>query len=390
LAITRRDFVTGLAALSAGTLNSRALPILHNSSKDARIDSEKPVEQYFETWTAQKTGIIWKHDNAISNTRYLPESMGPGVAIFDYDNDGWMDLYFVNSGPADFFQPAKPLRNALYHNNRDGTFTDVTEKAGVAGRDFGIGMAADYDGDGWTDLLVTTYGRLILYHNNRDGTFTDVTKAAGLDEPGLFTSAVWFDSDNNGLLDLFVCHFAKYNKSLKRDCSTSGVRHYCYPKTYEPWPSRLYKNNGNGTFVDVSVSSGIGQYFGKAFGVVAMDINNDGQMDLFVANDSVSNFLYLNKGGGKFEEIGFQAGVAYSADGAARSGMGVDAIDFDGGGRQDLFVANINRERYSLCRNSGDNTFQDVAGPTGIGMTTVMNSGWGCRFVDFIWMAGRI
>ena len=384
LAITRREFVTGLAALSAGTLNSRALPILRNSSQDARTDSEKPPEQYFETWTARKTGITWKHDNALSTLRYLPESMGPGVAIFDYDNDGWMDLYFVNSGPADFFQPAKPLRNALYHNNRDGTFTDVTEKAGVAGRDFGIGVAAaDYDGDGWTDLLVTTYGRMILYHNNHDGTFTDVTKAAGLDEPGLFTSAVWFDYDNNGLLDLFVCHFAKYNKSLEHDCSTNGVRHYCYPKTFEPWPSRLYKNNGNGTFTDVSASSGIGQYCGKAFGVVATDINNDGLLDLFVANDSVANFLYLNKGGGKFEEIGFQAGVAYSADGAARSGMGADAIDFDGDGRQDLFVANISRERYSLYRNSGDSRFQDVAGPTGIGVATMMDAGWGCRFVDF-------
>ena len=313
-----------------------------NSFQDARIDSEKPPEQYFETWTAQKTGIAWRHDNAISTIRYLPESMGPGVAIFDYDNDGWMDLYFVNSGPADFFQPARPLRNALYHNNRDGTFTDVTEKAGVAGRDFGIGVAAaDYDGDGWTDLLVTTYGRLILYHNNHDGTFTDVTKAAGLDEPGLFTSAVWFDSDNNGLLDLFVCHFVKYNKLLEHDCSTNGVRHYCYPKTFEAWPSRLYKNNGKGTFTDISASSGIGRHFGKAFGVVATDINNDGLMDLFVANDSVCNFLYLNKGGGKFEEIGFQAGVAYSADGAARSGMGVDATDYDGDGWQDLFVANI-------------------------------------------------
>ena len=377
MAITRRDFVTGLGALSAGTLSSHALPILGNSSQD-------PPGQYFETWTAQKTGITWKHDNALSVSRYLPESMGPGVAIFDYDNDGWMDLYFPNSGPADFFQPAKPLRNALYHNNRDGTFTDVTQKAGVAGRDFGIGVAAaDYDGDGWTDLLVTTYGRLILYHNNHNGTFTDVTKAAGLDEPGLFTSAVWFDHDNNGLLDLFVCHFAKYNKSLEQDCSTNGVRHYCYPKTFEPWPSRPYKNNGNGTFTDVSASSGIGKYCGKAFGVVATDINNDGLLDLFVANDSVANFLYLNKGGGKFEEIGFQAAVAYSADGAARSGMGADAIDFDGDGRQDLFVANITRERYALYRNCGDNIFQDVAGPAGIGMATMMDAGWGCRFVDF-------
>ena len=384
LAITRRNFLTGLAALSSGTLNSRALSVLHPSFQDARVDSGKSAEQYFETWAAGKTGITWKHDNALSKLRYLPESMGPGVAIFDYDNDGWMDLYFVNSGPADFFHPAKPLRNALYRNNRDGTFTDVTEKAGVGGRDFGIGVAAaDYDRDGWTDLLVTTYGRLILYRNNRDGTFTDVTKAAGLDEPGLFTSAVWFDSDNNGLLDLFVCHFVKYDKSLEQDCSVNGVHHYCYPKTYKPWPSRLYKNNGDGTFTDISASSGIGKHLGKAFGVVATDINNDGLLDLFVANDSVPNFLYLNKGGGKFEEIGLQAGVAYSADGAARSGMGVDAIDFDGDGRQDLLVANISRERYSLYHNVRHNMFVDVAGPTGIGMATVLYTGWGCRFVDF-------
>src|ERR1700747_1760853 len=311
LAITRRDFVTGLAGLWAGTLNPRALPILRSSSEGAGIDSGNPPDQYFETWTAQKTGITWKHENAISTMRYLPESMGPGVAIFDYDNDGWLDLYFVNSGPADFFQPAKPLRNALYHNNRDGTFTDVTVKAGVAGRDFGIGVtAADYDGDGWTDLLVTTYGRLILYHNNHNGPFTDVTKKAGLDEPGLFTSAVFFDYDNNGTLDLYVDHFAQYNKALERDCSTNGIAHYCYPKSYDPWPSRLFRNNGNGTFTDVSISSSIGNYPGKSFGVVATDINNDGLLDLFVANDSVPNFLFVNKGGGRFEETGFVAGVA--------------------------------------------------------------------------------
>jgi hypothetical protein len=366
------------------------LGVLHSRSHAAAsllegaTSSSQGGGPIFEAWTPQKTGIAWKHDNALSPTRFLPESIGPGVAIFDYDNDGWMDLYFVNSGPCDFFQPAKPLRNALYHNNRDGTFTDVTEKAGVAGRDFGIGVAAgDYDGDGWMDLLVTTYGRLILYHNNRDGTFTDVTKAAGLDEPGLFTSAVWFDFDNNGVLDLFVCHFAQYNKSLERDCSVNGVRHYCYPKTYEPWPSRLYRNNGNGVFTDVSAASGIGHFPGKSFGVVATDINNDGLIDLFVANDSVPNFLFLNKGEGKFEEIGFQAGVAYSADGAARSGMGVDAIDFDGDGNQDLLVANISRERFSLYRNQGNNTFQDVGGLTGIAMATAMNTGWGLRFFDY-------
>jgi enediyne biosynthesis protein E4 len=339
---------------------------------------------YFETWPAQQTNILWKHDNALSTRRYLPESMGPGVAIFDYDNDGWMDLYFVNSGPADFFAPATPLRNALYRNNHDGTFTDVTQKAGVAGRDFGIGVAAaDYDGDGWTDLLVTSYGRLILYHNNHNGTFTDVTRKAGLDEPGLFTSAVWFDEDNNGTLDLYVGHFAKYNKTLERDCSTNGIAHYCYPKSYDPWPSRLFRNNGNGTFTDISASSTIGNYPGKSFGVVATDINNDGLIDLFVANDSVPNFLFLNKGGGKFEEIGLAAGVAYSPEGAARSGMGVDAIDYDHDGFQDLFVANISREKFSLYRNQNDNTFDDVAGPTGIAMATIMDTGWGIRFFDY-------
>jgi enediyne biosynthesis protein E4 len=339
---------------------------------------------YFERLPPEKTGIVWKHDNAMSVRRYLPESMGPGVAIFDYDNDGWMDLYFTNSGPADFFQPDHPLRNALYHNNHDGTFTDVTEKAGVAGRDFGIGVAAaDYDGDGWTDLLVTTYGRLILYHNNHDGTFTDVAQKAGLDAPGLFTSAVWFDYDNNGTLDLYVGHFAEYNKGLERDCRTDGVAHYCYPKSYDPWPSRLYRNNRDGTFTDVSMASGIGKYPGKSFGVVATDINHDGLLDLFVANDSVPDFLFLNQGGGKFTEIGLQAGVAYSADGAARSGMGVDAIDFDQDGREDLFVANISREMFSLYHNKGDNRFEDVAGSQGIAMATILDTGWGIRFFDY-------
>jgi enediyne biosynthesis protein E4 len=380
LGITRRNFIAALTILGASTGESRARGL---SPTPSTTDKTVP-EQYFEIWSPEKTGINWKHNNALSTLRYLPESMGPGVAIFDYDNDGWMDLYFVNSGPADFFQPETPLHNALYRNNRDGTFTDVTARAGVGGRDFGIGVAAaDYDGDGWTDLLVTTYGRLILYHNNHDGTFTDVTKAAGLDEPGLFASAVWFDYDNNGILDLYVCHFARYNKSLEHDCSTNGIRHYCYPVTYEPWPSRLYRNNGNGTFTDVSISSGIGQFLGKAFGVVATDINNDGLLDLYVANDSVPDFLFLNKGGGKFEEIGIQAGVAYSADGAARSGMGVDSIDYDGDGLQDLFVANISRERYSLYRNMGDNTFRDEAGPTGIGMATILYTGWGLRLFDF-------
>jgi hypothetical protein len=338
----------------------------------------------YETQPQEGTGIGFVHDNALSARRYLPESMGAGVAILDYDQDGWMDLYFTNSGPSDFFTPRRPLRNALYHNNHDGTFTDVTEKAGVAGRDFGMGaFTCDYNGDGWPDLLVTNYGVNILYRNNRDGTFTDVTKQAGLDAPGLYTAAVWFDYDSNGTQDLFLGHFVHYDKSQERDCREGGVPHYCYPLAYDPWPSRLYRNNGDGTFTDVSAVSGIGKYVGKVFGAVATDVNNDGRLDLFVSSDSAPNALFVNEGNGRFRDIALEAGVAYSADGAARSGMGVDAADFNNDGWQDLFVANLNRERFSIYRNRGDLTFVDDAGPTGIGMATQMYSGWGARFYDF-------
>jgi hypothetical protein len=339
----------------------------------------------YEIWPAARTGITWRHDNALSPRRYQPESIGPGVAIFDYNNDGFMDLYFPNSGPCDFFHPEKPLRAALYRNNGNGTFTDVTQRAGVANSDaFGLGVAAaDYDGDGWVDLLVTNYGRNTLYRNRGDGTFEDVTKRAGLDAPGLYTSAVWFDYDNDGALDLYVGHFIRYSKELEQECKTDGVYHYCYPLSYGPAPSKLYRNNGDGSFSDVSVASGIGKVAGKTFGAVAVDIDGDGYLDLFVANDSVANFLFHNKGGGRFEEIALQAGVAYSADGIARSGMGVDAADYDGDGRPDLFVTNFNRERFSLYRNLGDKSFADTAGRTGVGAATYMYSGWGVRFLDF-------
>ncbi len=338
----------------------------------------------FEEVPASRSGISFVHNNALSPTRYLPESMGPGVAIFDFDNDGWMDLYFPNSGPCDFFQPKEKLRNALYRNNHDGTFTDVTEKAGVSGRDFGLGAAAaDYDGDGWVDLLVTNYGVNVLYRNNGNGTFSDVTRKARLEASGLWTAAVWFDYDGNGTLDLFVGHFAQFNQTLERKCEQNGVRHYCHPVVYDPWPSRLYRNNGEGTFTDVSAASGIGKYAGKTFGAVATDINNDGWLDLFVANDSEPNFLFLNQTNGTFKEIGFEADVAYNPDGVARSGMGVDAADYDGDGYEDLFVANFNHERFSLYRNRGALSFSDEAGATGIGVATQMYSGWGLRFFDF-------
>ncbi|PYV39872.1 MAG: CRTAC1 family protein, partial [Acidobacteria bacterium] len=339
----------------------------------------------FEEIPSSVSGISWVHSNARSAEMYLPETTGAGCAFFDYDNDGWMDIYLVNSGRCDFFNPNPPLRNALYHNNRDGTFADVTEKAGVAGGGYGMGVTVgDYDGDGWPDLYVTQYGQSLLYHNNGDGTFSNVTEKAGVCAPGWASSALWFDYDNDGRLDLFVCRFVDFDKSKNKFCGNpeKGERYYCIPRVYDPMPSWLFHNNGDGTFTDVSSKSGIGRYPSKAWGAVAADINNDGWMDLFVANDTIANFLFANQGKGHLEEIGLQAGVGYSSDGRPRSGMGVDSADYDQDGWMDLFVANVDQEMYALYRNNQDETFDDMAVPTGIGLATRLISGWGLKFFD--------
>src|SRR6266581_4330395 len=342
--VSRRHFLRGMA----GALAVSGLPpVIH-----ALPDSIYP----FEEIPPALSGITWAHTAGKSAARYLPETTGPGCAFLDYDNDGWMDIYLVNSGQCDFFNPNPPLRNALYRNNRDGTFTYVTQ-----------------------------YGKSILYHNNGDGTFTDVTEKAGVAAPGWSSSAVWFDYDNDGRLDLFVCQFVEFSKSLNKTCGPGeeGKHGYCIPRFYNPMPSWLFHNNGDGTFTDASKASGIGKYLGKAWGVVATDLNNDGLLDLFVANDTVANFLLMNRGQGKFEEIGTQAGVAFSADGRARSGMGVDSADYDQDGWQDLFVANIDREIYSIYRNNHDETFDDQAPQTGVGAATRLMSGWGLKFFDY-------
>jgi hypothetical protein len=350
-----------------------------------RSVKESAPHALFEEIPASQSGIVWRHVNGRSPEYYLPETTGAGCAFVDYDNDGWMDIYLVNSGVCDFFLPNPPLRNALYHNNRDGTFTDITEKAGVAAGGYGMGVAVgDYDGDGWPDLYVTQYGRSILYRNNRNGTFTDVTEKAGVAAPGWASSAVWFDYDNDGRLDLFVCRFVDFEKTKNKFCGNAqtGERYYCVPTAYEPTQSWLFHNNGDGTFSDASVESGINKVRGKAWGVVATDINNDGWMDLFVANDTTANFLFLNKGG-KFEEAGVQTGVAYSQEGNTRSGMGADSADFNQDGWQDLFVTNVDQEMYSLYRNNSDLTFDDMAGPSGLGRLTRLMSGWGVKFFDY-------
>ena len=370
--ISRRQFLQGLAG-------SLAL------SRYPRILYAQSLTRYpFEEISASISGITWKHTAGHSQQKYLPETTGAGSAFLDYDNDGWMDIYLVNSGRCDFYDPNPPLRNALYRNNRDGTFTDVTEKAGVGGGGYGQGVAVgDYDGDGFPDLYVTQYGRSILYHNNGDGTFTDVTEKAGLAAPGWSSSAAWFDYDGDGRLDLFVCRFVDFDKSKNLPCEADNKPGYCIPRLYKPTASWLFHNNGDGTFTDVSKASGIGNYLGKAWGVVATDINNDGRMDLFVANDTTANFLFVNRGGGKFEEVGAQAGVAYSEAGRPRSGMGVDSADFNQDGWMDLFVANIDHEMYSLYQNNRDLTFDDQAGPAGIASATRLMSGWGLKFFDY-------
>jgi hypothetical protein len=340
----------------------------------------------FEEIPPLASGISWIHVSGQSPEMYMPETVGPGCAFLDYDHDGWMDIYLVNSGACDFYQPSAPLRNALYRNNHDGTFTDVTLKAGVAGNAYGMGAAVgDYDRDGLPDLYVTQYPRSILYHNNGDGTFTDVTAKAGVAAPGWATSAVWFDYDNDGLLDLFVCRFVEFDKSKNIYCGygASNRRWYCKPNVYKPAPCWLFRNNGDGTFTDVSQESGIAKSLAKAWGVVAADINNDGWMDLFVGNDTVANFLFANRGRGRFEEIGTLAGVGYGPFGLARSGMGVDAGDYDQDGWLDLFVANVDHESYALYHNAKDESFTDLTVVSGIGSSTRLLSGWGLKFFDY-------
>jgi hypothetical protein len=356
------------------------------ASSFALLGQEPPRRDLFREIPPASSGISWVHDNAMSPQKYLPETLGPGCAFLDYDNDGWMDIYLVNSGPSEFFQPRQPIRNALYKNNRDGTFTDVTEKAGVPGGTFGMGVAVgDFNNDGYPDIFVTACGRSLLYRNNGDGTFTDVTVKAGLEINGWTTSAVWFDYDNDGRLDLFVCSFVRYLPEDRQSCGANGAgqKYYCIPRAFHPTTSFLFRNNGDGTFTEVGKRTAIGKSFGKALGVVATDINNDGRMDLFVANDTVQNFLFVNRGGNRWDDVAVAAEVGFSENGQARSGMGVDSADVGNRGWQDLFVANIDQEKFSLYRNLKNETFADVAPTQSIAQATRLLSGWGLHFFDF-------
>jgi len=378
--LSRRRFFKMLGWAGASGVLARALPF---PAQAATLSLADPSPA-FEEISPSASGISWVHVAGLSPMMYEPETVGAGCAFFDYDNDGWMDIYLVNSGPCDFYTPPQPLRNALYRNNRDGTFTDVTEKAGVPGNAYGMGVAVgDYDADGFPDLYVTQYGHNILYHNNGDGTFTDVTAKAGVVASGWSTSALWFDYDNDGRLDLFVGQYALLDKTVWCGNKLTGERWYCRPTVYKPMPSWLFHNNGDGTFTDVSKESGIAGSPGKAMGVVAADINNDGWIDLFVGNDTDPNFLWINRGKGRFEEIGAFAGVGFNAFGLARSGMGVDAADYDRDGGIDLFISNVDREMFALYHNDGNEIFTDVAAAYGIASLTFLLSGMTVKFFDY-------
>jgi len=356
-----------------------------------------PAPEVQFTDVTQAVGIDFQHENSATSNKYLIETMGGGVALLDYDNDGRLDIFFTNGAKIDDPMPSgkmpdksdRKFWNRLYHQNADGTFTDVTEKAGLTGAQqnyYAMGVAVgDYDNDGFEDIYVTGYGGNTLYHNNGNGTFTDVTKAAGVAAGGWSASAGFFDYDNDGKLDIFVTRYLDWSFKTNRYCGEQkpGYRAYCHPDNYDGVTNILYHNNGDGTFTDVSQKAGIANPSGKGLGVTFADYDGDGFTDIFVANDSVQCFLYHNNGNGTFSEVGLLAGVGYNEDGKAFAGMGADFSDFDNDGRPDVVVTDLSNERYMLFRNNGDGTFRDVTNASGVGAATLAFSGWSTHLFDF-------
>ncbi len=336
----------------------------------------------------QSAGITFLQDSTQTDEKYYLETMGTGLAWLDYDQDGLLDLFFVQSAATDIYRPDHALRCALYHNNGDGTFSDVTVKAGLGGEGhYGQGAAVgDIDNDGYPDLYVTGYGRSILYHNNGDGTFTDITAKAGVaDEGGWSTSAGWFDYDNDGWLDLVVLNSIDRSPKNNIWCGEhrTGYRSYCHPGNYKGQHIKLYHNNHDGTFTDVSHASGVGQPEAKGMGVVLADFNNDGWTDIAVANDSWPNFLFVNKRDGTFEDLSLVSGIAASEDGCYEAGMGIDSADVDGDGWQDVYVTHLDFELNRLYHNNRDGTFTDDTFRSGLGNKAMLLSGVSMKFVDY-------
>jgi len=340
----------------------------------------------------EKSGVNFPYQSSHTSKKYLIETMGAGVALFDYDNDGRLDIFLVNGAPLDDPTPLGTIPkktgpkywNRLYHQKPDGTFEDVTEKAGLQGEGYGMGVAVgDYDNDGNEDLYVTAYGGNRLYHNNGDGTFTDVTDKAGVRGSGWSTSAAWVDLDGDGYLDLVVLRYMEWDFSdVWCGEHKEGYRAYCHPDYFKPISSLVYHNNGNGTFTEVAAKLGLAKP-GKGLGVAFADYDRDGHVDLFFANDSMLEFLYHNRGDGTFEEVGLTTAVAVDGDGRTFAGMGVDFADYKNTGLPSLLVTDLANQRYAFYDNNGDGTFTYLSQPIGLGKMTLLHSGWGIRFFDY-------
>jgi enediyne biosynthesis protein E4 len=360
-------------------------------SKESAPQTAAPVPGRFVDVT-QKVGVHFLHQAPHTSRKYLIETMGSGVALFDCDNDGRLDLFLVNGAPYSDptpkgFVPQKTgpeYWNRMYHQKADGSFEDITEKAGLQGVGYGMGVAvADYDNDGYKDLFVTAYGGNRLYHNNGNCTFTDVTEKAGVAGSGWSSSAAWVDLDNDGLLDLVVDRYVTWDwEDVWCGEHREGYRGYCHPDVFQPITMLVYHNDGNGHFTEVSHKLRLDKP-AKALGIAFADYDRDGRMDIFVANDSMPEFLFHQKKDGTFEEVGLETGAAVNAEGQTYAGMGVDFADYDNDGWPDIIVDDLANQRYALYQNNRDGTFNYASGESGIGAMTLLHSGWSLRFLDY-------
>jgi enediyne biosynthesis protein E4 len=353
-------------------------------------NSSASVEAF--TDVTQKLGVNFQHQASHTSKKYLLETMAPGVALFDYDNDGRLDIYLVNGAPLADPTPKGTIPqkagarywNRLYHQKADGAFEDVTEKSGLQGVGYGMGVAVgDFDNDGYEDLYVTSYGGNKLYHNNGDGTFTDVTQKAGVAGSGWSTSAAWADLDGDGFLDLVVLRYLEWDfDDIWCGEHKPGYRAYCHPDYFKPIAPLVYHNNKDGTFTEIAQKIGLAKP-GKGLGIAVADFDRDGHIDLFFANDSMPEFLYHNQGDNTFEEVGLTAGVAVDQDGRTYAGMGVDFADYNNDGWPDILVTDLANQRYALYENNGDGSFTYTSQTQGIGPISLSHSGWGFRFLDY-------